>query len=501
MMESRKLLGIPQMPELNSFSDCLAVLASLRDTAEHIQSSLLHQYSELCNNCDYKLLPDRSSDNSHNLSEKSNDDKPLVEEFGSRVELVNDIHDKEASLNSSPTDNFEEIDIGDGGIQVEDVEFADVDDDPIDKIITPSCHLSPKGKSINGARVKTSGINKDNQDKRKLHVNDPKETKSRRVINGDDLYATDKEEEEHDDQSFVMPAVISGAEHHTDELAELDVSLRKLHREVGNHRFNSLVTKFTLGYKRDQKKEEDGVPLCKSLTCNGGRSCDRQHPLRLQRPGSILKKMLEEEAGRLLVPKWLKLGTKQIKNVASVLRIRRRRMGLRNFQRALLIAEANIKFELQRPYRSVCSLGIHCDAFFCPLNHPDRVSDRKCFEYLIWTFDMHEKGIFSKKVFPDNMGSVFPKSLSMRKHTSYLLSLLRYRRDLTAPIYEKVMKIFDTQLSVEKLRNKMEPICKFNFANCRLREACDFAHMDVLSGFDMKIFIDMLKIEKASMVI
>merc|ERR550534_91422 len=142
---------------------------------------------------------------------------------------------------------------------------------------------------------------------------------------------------------------------------------RTLWRELGDEDYRQVVDSFEdefecekskaeknlLAVSKDKEKDSDGgrgesepiLPCKFSFTCNTGKSCNRRHPNTLAEPDKVLLMRLEDEAGRRLVPRWLRIKDKLMRAFGQSLREKRQKLGQAGFERATRIAEAYYKYE------------------------------------------------------------------------------------------------------------------------------------------------------------
>ena len=101
---------------------------------------------------------------------------------------------------------------------------------------------------------------------------------------------------------------------------------------------------------KDKEKDSDGgrgesepiLPCKFSFTCNMGKSCNRRHPNTLAEPDKVLLMRLEDEAGRRLVPRWLRIKDKLMRAFGQSLREKRQKLGqVRELRLSLFISQTN----------------------------------------------------------------------------------------------------------------------------------------------------------------
>ena len=97
----------------------------------------------------------------------------------------------------------------------------------------------------------------------------------------------------------------------------------------------SKAEKNLLAVSKDKEKDSDGgrgesepiLPCKFSFTCNMGKSCNRRHPNTLAEPDKVLLMRLEDEAGRRLVPRWLRIKDKLMRAFGQSLREKKQKLG------------------------------------------------------------------------------------------------------------------------------------------------------------------------------
>merc|ERR1712168_394031 len=137
---------------------------------------------------------------------------------------------------------------------------------------------------------------------------------------------------------------------------------------------------------------------------------------------------LEDEAGRRLIPKWLRCKDRIMRALGQSLREKSERIGQAGFERATRIAEAYYKFKMNRKnHRNnrKCPRGLKCDEYFCGNSHPHRTSDVGGQEFFLHVMNKYEEGHYDEDLFPP-FDTIFPSFIDVDRHINYVCFLLRY---------------------------------------------------------------------------